>query len=153
MPLFPWYYCLCQFHTCIIRNEMIWQVLWPFVTITINAMLHGLRQKDSYLGIRRAYTLSCGSIYVKDSPFSHRLLDVSVTNTAQDGKTHLWNFILFSSCNPPELFFRMLARIRLSPDFASVNIRSFTAIYNKSNVWTKVFNNKFTIKFAQGQHL
>ena len=47
-----WYYCLCQLHT-----------------ITINAMLHGLRQMDSHLGTAMRKPFSCITIYVKKSPF------------------------------------------------------------------------------------
>ena len=48
-----WYYCLCQLHT-----------------ITINAMLHGLRQMDSHLGTAMRKPFSCITIYVKNPPSS-----------------------------------------------------------------------------------
>jgi len=100
-----WYYYLCQLHTCIMLNEFIFQVLWLFDTITINATLHGLRQMDSHLGTPMRITILMYLNLCEKVPIHHHLWDVPVAHTAQNGNAHLWRLSIILLLPTSELSF------------------------------------------------
>jgi len=104
-------------------NDVIWRVLWLFVTMVIEVMLHGLRRWILFLNIRQIYPLFCVSVYMKEFQISNRLWDVSAINTAQDDMPNCGNSLISSSCNPAELSFQLLPRILLFLGFFSAIIK------------------------------
>ena len=103
-----WYYCLCQLHTCIMLNEFILQVLWLFDTITTNAMLHGLRQMDSYLENPMRVSIFLYLNLCEKVPVHHHLWDLCVAHIAQNGNARLWRLSILLLLQTLELSFGCL---------------------------------------------
>ena len=104
-------------------NEDTLRVLWLFVTMVIEVMLHGLRRCISFLNIRQIYPLFCVSVYMKEFQFSYRLWDVSAINRNQDDMPNCEKSLISSSCNPAELSFQLLPKILLIPGLCLCNYK------------------------------